>query len=167
MAVSTAYLAAESLINLSHEKANPLSNLKLQQLLYYAQAWHLVFHSDSLFDDEIEAWVHGPVVPCVFTKYCEAGWQPLSKAGSEIVARAHLKDVWRVYGKFDEWRLERLIDSEVPWKEARGELPPDAPSHNIISKESMKSHYSSLLMNVKRSIRTRRTTVPFGDELVL
>lgn len=145
MAVSTAYLAAESLINLSHEKANPLSSVKLQKLLYYAQAWHLVFHSDSLFDDEIEAWVHGPVVPCVFRKYCGMGLSPLSRTASEIIARAHLQGVWRVYGKFDEWELERLTDSEAPWKEARGDLPLDAPCHNRISKESMESYYSSLL----------------------
>jgi uncharacterized phage-associated protein len=155
VAISTAYLIAKSLINFSHEKADPLSNLKLQKLLYYAQAWHLVLRDDSLFDDEIEAWVHGPVVPCVFIKYCGAGWSPLLKTRSEIVARAHLEDVWRVYGKFDEWRLERLTDSEAPWREARGELPPDAPSHNIISKESMRSYYSSLL---KDRLTSRRRT---------
>ena len=145
MAVSTAYLAAESLINLSHEKANPISNLKLQKLLYYAQAWHLVLLDDALFDDEIEAWVHGPVVPCVFRKFRDARWSILPKTESPVIERAHLEEVWRVYGKFEAWRLERLSHSESPWRDARDGLPLDVPSHNIISKKSMKTYYSSLL----------------------
>ena len=41
-----------------------ITNKKLQKLLYYVEAWNLVYKS-SLIDDDFEAWVHGPVVPDV------------------------------------------------------------------------------------------------------
>lgn len=39
-----------------------VSNKKLQKLLYYAQAWYLVYNKKPLFNDDIEAWIHGPAV---------------------------------------------------------------------------------------------------------
>jgi len=46
-----------------------ISNLKLQKLLYYAQAWHLVNFDVPLFGDSIEAWDFGPVIPNVYRQY--------------------------------------------------------------------------------------------------
>jgi uncharacterized phage-associated protein len=148
MAVTTANRIAEALINLSHEKQDPISNLKLQKLLYYAQAWYLVFYDNALFNDPIEAWVHGPVVPPIFRQYREYRWAPISRVPTESVASAtleHIKEVWRVYGKFPAAKLENLTHSEDPWKHARAGLPIDAPSHNVISVHSIKTYYSSLL----------------------
>ena len=33
----------------------------MQKLLYYIQAWHLVFKEKKLIQDSFEAWVHGTV----------------------------------------------------------------------------------------------------------
>ncbi|MFD2419431.1 Panacea domain-containing protein [Amycolatopsis pigmentata] len=46
-----------------------LSNLKLQKLLYYAQGHYLALTGRPLFDDEIQAWSHGPVVPAVYRQW--------------------------------------------------------------------------------------------------
>ncbi len=43
-----------------------MSNLKLQKLLYDAQGHYLGGHGQPLFEDPIEAWVHGPVVPSTY-----------------------------------------------------------------------------------------------------
>lgn len=148
MAASTATHVAEALINLSHEKQSPITNLKLQKLLYYAQAWHLVLRNESLFNEAIEAWVHGPVVPPIFRCYREYRWNPIlqvSGASVSVPLRKHLEEVWQVYGKFDASTLERITHSERPWREARAGLPLDAPSHNVISNRSMKAYYSALL----------------------
>lgn len=47
--VVDASVVAESLIGLSYEKQDPISNLKLQKLLYYAQAWHLALLNSHFF----------------------------------------------------------------------------------------------------------------------
>lgn len=46
-----------------------ISNLKLQKVLYFLQAQYLVSYNKRLFDDEIEAWGIGPVVPSVYQEY--------------------------------------------------------------------------------------------------
>jgi uncharacterized phage-associated protein len=148
-AATTANRVAERLINLSHEKQAPITNLKLQKLLYYAQAWHLaLYDGEPLFEDAIEAWVHGPVVPSIFRQYKEFRWNPISKAeGSPLSERIerHLESVWTVYGRFDATTLERRTHSERPWLETRDGLPLDVSSKNVITHDCMRTYYSSLL----------------------
>jgi uncharacterized phage-associated protein len=148
MAPTSADRVAAWLINLSYEKKSPVSNLKLQKLLYYAQAWHLVFFEGPLFGEEIEAWVHGPVVPAVFRRYREHRWGSISKpenVPAPAPAASHLEEVWRVYGSLTAYDLERLTHSEKPWKNARIGLTPDASSNAVISKASIQEYYSALL----------------------
>lgn len=51
--------------------------LKLQKLLYLAQGFSYAFNDKPLFDDDIEAWVHGPVVPIVYNEYKEYKYNPV------------------------------------------------------------------------------------------
>ncbi|HEV2298771.1 MAG TPA: type II toxin-antitoxin system antitoxin SocA domain-containing protein [Candidatus Acidoferrales bacterium] len=145
---STAERIASCLINLSHEKQSAISNLKLQKLLYYAQAWYLAFYKQPLFEEEIEAWVHGPVVPAVFRRYREYKWTPLDKVEEPNInefIRDYLQEVWRVYGEMSASDLERISHCEEPWIKARAGLPPDVSSHEVISKEWMQEYYSERL----------------------
>ncbi|MGR5987198.1 Panacea domain-containing protein [Bacillus sanguinis] len=52
-----------------------ITHLKLQKLAYYAQAWHLALNGidQPLFKDKIEAWVHGPVCPSLYSVFKGAG----------------------------------------------------------------------------------------------
>ena len=55
------------------DEADDISNLKLQKLLYYAQGAVLAITGSPLFDDDIVAWEHGPVVPTVYHLYKHNG----------------------------------------------------------------------------------------------
>jgi len=55
-------LIADYFIYKGKEENKPITNKKLQKLLYYSQAWYLVFNKKPLFKDKIEAWVHGPAI---------------------------------------------------------------------------------------------------------
>lgn len=46
-----------------------IDNLKLQKLLFYAQKIHINYTGEPLFDDNIEAWQYGPVIPDAYHKY--------------------------------------------------------------------------------------------------
>lgn len=138
---------AATILNSCKDSGIPVSNLKLQKLLYYCEAWHLALNDESLFDDTIEAWVHGPVVARVFHDYKHAGWSPIAVeravvASDEDVVE-HVNAVLDAYGECGATYLERLTHQEKPWREARGGLPPDAPSRNPISRKTMKEYYSS------------------------
>ncbi|MBF4390478.1 Panacea domain-containing protein, partial [Vibrio anguillarum] len=51
------------------DSGESLSNLKLQKLVYYVQAWYLAFENSSLCDEKFEAWVHGPVSRALFNRF--------------------------------------------------------------------------------------------------
>lgn len=121
-----------------------IDNLKLQKLLYYTQAWHLAIFGTPILAEEIEAWVHGPVVPEVFRLYRDFRWNAVTAVPSGHLPPGlakHVTEVLKAYGEFTGLQLERLTHSERPWLEARGGLPPDSPSHNVISHASMKDYY--------------------------
>jgi uncharacterized phage-associated protein len=147
MAETTAKLVADYFINFSHDVGDPISNLKLQKLLYYAQAWHLALYDRALFGERIEAWVHGPAVPPVYGIFKGWAWQPISDA-SGVPAfsgpiKKHLDQVMRQYGPKNAYELELLTHSERPWRDARGDIPPDAPSTAVITHPSMRDFYRS------------------------
>ena len=50
-------------------KQGGLPAMKLQKLLYYAQAWGLVWDEEPLFGDRIEAWANGPVVKALYDSH--------------------------------------------------------------------------------------------------
>lgn len=150
MKIKSASEFAKYFIASFQRKNKAISNLKLQKLLYYAQAWHLALYDRPLFSDDIEAWVHGPVVRQVFREYRSFGWRPLEIHGASAVVfdsqtTQHLEEVTKVYGKFDGIELERMTHSEAPWRDARGMLAPDEPSNRVITHEAMKRFYSARL----------------------
>src|SRR5215208_5165628 len=48
------------------QKMGEMTAMKLQKLVYYSQAWSLVWDERPLFRDRIEAWANGPVVPALY-----------------------------------------------------------------------------------------------------
>lgn len=144
----TASNVAKYMIASFQKKHAEISNLKLQKLLYYAQAWHLALYDGPLFDDKIEAWVHGPVVPNVFREYKEYAWRPITKSiqtPTPVTLAFHLNEVLRAYGNFDATALESMTHQEDPWKVTRGTLSPDEPSNRVITLEAIKKYFSARL----------------------
>ena len=45
-----------------------ITNLKLQKLVYFAQRVSLALNNKALFQEEIQAWKHGSIVPELYTK---------------------------------------------------------------------------------------------------
>ena len=44
------------------QSAGDMTAMKLQKLVYYTQAWSLVWDDKPLFEEKIEAWANGPVI---------------------------------------------------------------------------------------------------------
>lgn len=140
---------AKYFVDLGEKAGRKVTNKKLQKLLYYAQAWSLVLEGKAVFTEDLEAWIHGPVVPQVYWHYKKFGFGQISdESKSELAAIAPFKkvldEVWRVYGKYDADYLELLTHSEDPWIFARNELDASDVSQAVISKDLMLSFYSSM-----------------------
>ena len=57
------------IINYSNDKTFGITNLKLQKILYFTQAYFLLAKHEVCFNDRIEAWNFGPVVPAAYREY--------------------------------------------------------------------------------------------------
>jgi uncharacterized phage-associated protein len=145
MADSMARQIADYIVWFLGEHGDPVTNLKLQKLLYYAQGWYLATYDVPLFDEPIEAWVHGPVVPPVYGEFKVCGWQAIPKPAEEVRLAERpgflVNEVIEVYGGMGAYDLERLTHQEAPWLNARKGIPLDEPSNAIISIDSMKEFF--------------------------
>ena len=52
-----------------YEAGDVITPLKLQKLLYYAQGWTLAILNKNLFEEDFQAWTHGPAIPSIYRKY--------------------------------------------------------------------------------------------------
>lgn len=142
----TCFEVAKYFIRLAHETGSFISNLKLQKLVYYAQAWHLALFEQPLFNEDFEAWIHGPVVPELYHYYKKFGWRPIDEAADPQLPdeiRDFLSEVVEEYFACDAYELEQMTHLEDPWNRARGGLPPDVPSNQVILKEWMQEYYAA------------------------
>ncbi len=137
---------ASYFIKLANETGSFISNLKLQKLVYYAQAWHLALKGAPLFDEDFQAWIHGPVAPNLYQKYKSYGWEPISEDAQPNLppeVLQFLAEVAEEYFALDAYELEQMTHIEAPWNRARGTLAPDEPSSATIQKEWIKEYFSN------------------------
>lgn len=139
---------AQYVINYAIELGKPVSNLKLQKLLYYIQAKFLVENNDGCFEEDIENWRHGPVVTNVydnFKKYGNQNIEDIQKGYSafeinddfkfsltkhcfksdklKIEDRELIENVIKTLIDKDAWELVKMTHEEDPWKNTdRGEI---------------------------------------------
>ncbi len=128
------------------DELGPMRKTKLLKLVFYAQAWSLAF-GRSLFEEDIQAWAFGPVAPSVFHR-CSAvppgeAVLDIGRGGALTPEAQHLirTSVINRYGQLASEELVALTHGEAPWLSARGNLPPDARSDSVISKQQMARFY--------------------------
>ena len=123
-----------------------ISNLKLQKLLYYAQGFYLAVNEGvPLFSEDIEAWIHGPVVPELYHAFKEYGSnaipapEQLDLSIFDPKTKELLDEVYTVFGQFSGWKLRNMTHDEAPWK--------DAASKSVISHSVMQDYFKTQLVS--------------------
>jgi uncharacterized phage-associated protein len=123
-----------------------ISHLKLQKLTYYAQGFSLAILGTPIFQEKIEAWDHGPVVPELYHEFKKNGSNPIftdldiSKAKEPFSTEQIelLEEVYFVYGQFSAWKLRNMTHEEPTWKNAYyGDC--------VINKEAMREYFKNLV----------------------
>lgn len=126
----------------------PVSTWKLQKLVYYAQAWHLVWEDRPLFEDPIQAWANGPVVPTLYARhrgqFTITAWPSGNPDALDEGEQSTIVAVLGFYGdKSGQW-LSDLTHRELPWIEARDGLAPGERGSAVITHEAMAEYYGGL-----------------------
>ena len=126
----------------------PIPAMKLQKLVYYCQAWSLVWEERPIYEDRIEAWANGPVVPSLYAAH--RGQHRVTTVGGNASVlppedRETVDAIIHYYGdKSSQW-LSNVTHQEAPWKSARKNLLPGERSSEEITHASMDEYYGSLV----------------------
>jgi uncharacterized phage-associated protein len=130
-------------------KTGRITAIKLHKLLYYSQAWSLVWDDCPIFNARIEAWANGPVVPSVYRlqrgNYFVSNWPSGNRANLTLEERATVNAVLGKYGRKSSYWLSELTHREKPWRDARRGLGPLDPGDQEITKAAMAEYYSGLV----------------------
>lgn len=152
---------AEFVIRYCNLNNIPISNLKLQKLLYYIQAWHLVyFDKHPLFSNQPEAWVNGPVYREIYNDYkpysyldIRLGFEVSNKESYQkaldklALTEDQEKYMQSVLDHFSNKTPDELVlrtHRDAPWNEARKGLGLLDYTDEIITYDLMYNYYSSL-----------------------
>ena len=118
------YDVAEYIIWRETKQKRPVSNLRLQKLLYFVQAYFLCTMAQPCFDSVIEAWDFGPVVPEIYHEYKIYGSSCIP--APQIFDLHHFRsdDLARIDTMLDQCasqttnRLVTITHAQDPWRDA-------------------------------------------------
>ncbi len=132
----------------TYPKREPITAWKLQKLVYYCQAWSLVWDEKPLFKEKIFAWANGPVVKELYNQHKGLFYvKELPKGSAEHLSpnqRDTVDHVLKAYGdKTAQW-LSDLSHMEYPWIDARKGLKPGERGEVEIQLAAMHEYYSGV-----------------------
>lgn len=131
------------IINYCNKSHYYISNLKLQQILYFTQIAFLVTYNKECFQEEIEAWDFGPVIPTIYERFCKYGnlniptieeyidtsngiWNAYYKNFSWDMIPKHdiclINDIIETCEKYSTSELLNIITNQQPWINANKKL---------------------------------------------
>ena len=119
--MSTAFDVAYYMLALdSHKDGEGLTNLKLQKLCYYSQGFYLAIYDQPIFDEDIQAWAHGPVIPEIYHRFKVFGSSVINPDPYTINLSADkfslIEEVYEVFGQYSAWKLRNMTHEEPTWK---------------------------------------------------
>lgn len=126
--------------------------LALQKLLYYAQGFFIAFNGKFLFENDCEAWGHGPVYKEVYYSYKDFGYNPIENnmkydsadLNLEYEEREMLDSIMKYFGCYSGKILEKMTHCEVPWIETRKDIDDSEPSNKVIQKTLINHYFSDV-----------------------
>lgn len=133
------------------EKLDEVTPLMLQKLLYYIQGLSFVLNGREMFEENCEAWVHGPVYKDVYNIFKQFGFNVIDDPKFIMFEgyKKYLDDedkyiidlVVNTFGQYGGKTLEKATHKESPWVIARNGYGDDIPSNEVITKDSIKNYF--------------------------
>jgi uncharacterized phage-associated protein len=138
---------ANAFVRLAREKGKRLTNMQVQKLVFFAQAYTLALLDRCLYERHIHAWQWGPVVPRLYKSLQSYGSGQVTEeiASDDSVEDASeeygvIKGVWDGYGKYTGSQLSEITHRDgSPWDKTWKREP-----FGVISVEEIKAYYKKL-----------------------
>lgn len=130
-----------------------ITPLTLQKMLYFIQGVSYALNKKPMFEENCQAWVHGPVYPAVYNMFKEFKYNPIDDARFAIFEgkESELTEnecrvidlVVNTFGEYSGKVLESITHKEEPWVLARKGYSDGIPSNKLISKRSIEAYFSA------------------------
>lgn len=122
-----------------------ISALVLQKALYYCQGLYYAFHHAFLFENDAQAWVHGPVYKEIYHAFKQQEEQffqmkPSLNHEEQEVADAILRYICCYKGEL----LQQLTHLEQPWLQTRKDLPRNTKTDRVIDKNKIAIYFEEI-----------------------
>nr|WP_315219785.1 type II toxin-antitoxin system antitoxin SocA domain-containing protein [uncultured Flavobacterium sp.] len=165
MPYSSLYMSGE-ILKRAKEKAEGISNMKLQKLLYIANGLYLAKSGTSLIEEPIKAWKYGPVIEKVYHEFKRYGNQDITSIPLEYQLYNHnvnldedanlaIEFVIEVAKKLNAIQLSNWThDEKSPWTIAR------LNGESIISEKLMKDFFIQFITPKTDTIANQEITNP-------
>lgn len=143
---------ANKFILLAGQNGYSLTNMQLQKLVYIAFGFYAGFRHERLFDDEIQAWNYGPVIPNLYHQLKKYGVGEVTTllpanpktSQDESAVEKLVEAVWNSYGKKSALFLSSLTHQDgTPWSIIREETK--GRQHATIPFDLIREHYETLI----------------------
>ena len=150
---------ANEFLERSGRDSQLLTPMQLLKLVYITHGWHLAVTKVPLFEEPVQAWKYGPVVPSLFHEFKVYGGKPILRmahyAGQwpsevnpeepELVVSSPflpsdgsdalqvLDWVWKVYGGKAAWELSEMTHKDgTPWSKAVAQMRAQHPGRGWV-----------------------------------
>lgn len=129
--------AAKYIINKAIDNNNPVSNLQLQKILYFAQE----DNNAELLKDDFQAWDFGPVIPGVYHEFKDNGANTIKRKQEQVeVSKADRKKLDKTYDSLKGYTAGRLV-TRAHEKNRAWDRVYEKGNNNTIAKAEIKKDY--------------------------
>lgn len=140
----------EVVVNYLLNKCEDITPLALQKLLYYVQGFYYAFVDGFIFEDNCEAWVHGPVFRDIYFKYREYRFDPISVSDNaddlnlSVSEKTIIDSVIKNLSCYSGKVLEAFTHTETPWLATRGDLLASVSTERKIEKKLIGDYFTEV-----------------------
>ena len=123
------HLISDYFLALDDERKDPdITQMKLHKLMYFAQANYLAGPGRRLFDSDVHAFEHGPIIDKIRDEFKKFGRQIIVAADDAVAfnakvdspslpdsVKAFLDAIWNMFGDLSAAQLRNLSHQDAPW----------------------------------------------------
>lgn len=157
---------ANYFLDRANAESRNIDPLKLIKLVYIAYGWVLALTGERLFDEPIQAWKHGPVIPSIYHEFKHYRSEPICEPSgifdmetgsydipkvpkSDPTTNLILEKVWAAYRRYTGWALRnKTHEPNTPWT-----MTYDGSKDKIIPDELISSHFHKKIREIVDAAR--------------
>jgi uncharacterized phage-associated protein len=157
---------ANYFLDRAREEGRDITPLKLIKLVYIAYGWNLALTGEKLFDEPIQAWQHGPVVPSIYHEFKHYRSDPICEESglfdmetmeyvapripkSDTTTNLIMEKVWAAYRGLSGWALRnRTHQAGTPWEQVY-----DGTMSKEIPDELISPHFHVKIREIVDAVR--------------